>query len=443
MNDLLNGPGDGGTFRDTPLAEERGSRIQSQATIQRLSRRVGKYVQVSLSGLRVRLDSFAEGDENRLASYMSLNVDDFHVADSISRASPFKMVGEWFSDVHHPRESNNGLVSLKMATWHPAIRVTDEDVLVSDEADARIQILPLRCTIDQRAVKFLQAFFHHVDDKRLPYSEPGQYSVPPPVFRVFRSLPFKMKVDYIPETIDREALRDGALVELVNLSPIDDMVLSLSAVRIENELGFDSVLSLLVRAWIQEIVSTQLMKFVTNVRALEPITSVSGAAADMVVLPWDAFRNGDSVKKALRSGARSLVDTVTYELLTTTSKLTEVFAAVSQSQSGVPVGGLPSRPIGVPRNVADTAQHGLESLARGLQQANYKVVIVPYREYHRNGVTGAMTSVAKGIPVAIAAPVSGAAEAVSYALLGARNQLRPDIRMEEEVSQRGLHSNTR
>ena len=74
------------------------------------------------------------------------------------------------------------------------------------------------------------------------------------------------------------------------------------------------------------------------------------------------------------------------------------------------------------------------SLARGLNAANYKVVVVPYREFMRNGVTGAVTSVIKGIPVLLVAPVTGATEAVSYTLLGARNALRPDIRAEEEAS---------
>jgi autophagy-related protein 2 len=92
--------------------------------------------------------------------------------------------------------------------------------------------------------------------------------------------------------------------------------------------------------------------------------------------------------------------------------------------------------------MTDTATHGLESIARGFQEANFKVVIIPYREYQRNGTTGALKSVLRGIPVALAAPASGAVEALSFTLLGARNQLRPDIRKEEEVNQRGLRHDT-
>jgi autophagy-related protein 2 len=80
----------------------------------------------------------------------------------------------------------------------------------------------------------------------------------------------------------------------------------------------------------------------------------------------------------------------------------------------------------------------LESIARGLETANYKIVIVPYREYRKSGTSGAVRSVMRGIPVAIAAPVGAATEALSYTLLGVRNQVRPDIRKEEEANERGL-----
>jgi Autophagy-related protein C terminal domain len=101
---------------------------------------------------------------------------------------------------------------------------------------------------------------------------------------------------------------------------------------------------------------------------------------------------------------------------------------------------LPSRPLDAPRDLRDATPHVVETLTRGLQTANYTVVIVPYREYRRRGAAGAISSALRGIPVAIAAPASGAAEALSYAAIGVRNQVRPDLRREEEASLRGLHS---
>ena len=331
-----------------------------------------------------------------------------------------------------------------MITWHPTIRVTPENRIANDECQAVLTILPLRCNVDQRAIRFAGAFFRtdgkdeNDSGETLP---PSLHFVPPPLFRRFVVKPCKMKIDYVPQRIDTKALKDGAFVELINLSPLEGLVLNLQKVKIEDVVGFGAVLSILVRSWISDICATQIVKFVTNARPFAPFTNVAGGAADLVVLPWEALKNGERVQKAIRAGVESFASALTLETLTTTSRVTEFMAdGASRLSSPGPDGRmLPSRPLQTPRNVTDTAQHAVESVARGLQEANYKIVIIPYREYHRTGARGAARSIMKGIPVAIAAPASGAAEAVSFALLGARNQLRPDVRKEEESSQRGLH----
>lgn len=171
----------------------------------------------------------------------------------------------------------------------------------------------------------------------------------------------------------------------------------------------------------------------------EPFTDVGQGLTDLVILPYEAFKQGDSIQRAMRKGMKSLAETVVFQTLTTSSGLTKYAADL---MADILVGGrpneasnpLPSRPIAVPKGIQDVRRHACESLARGIQTANYKVVVVPYREFTRSGVTGAVTSVIKGIPVLLVAPLTGATEAASYTLLGARNALRPDIRKEEEAS---------
>lgn len=339
-----------------------------------------------------------------------------------------------------------------MVTWHAAQRVTPDDQIANDETEFALKLLPLRCLLDQRAIRFARAFFHNNDGDTEPMMLPtGLHAIPPPLLRSFRVRPLKLKVDYKPEKIDAKALRDGAIVELINLSPLDGMVLTLQEVIIENEVGFGPVIGILVQRWIQDICATQLVKFVANARPLEPITNVGASAFDLVVLPWEAFQSGDSISRALRSGVSSLASAVVYETFHTASQMSEF---VAQMVSRVTSTGsteshpfqdqihplmLPSRPLRIPRTIGDASPHAWESICRGLRTAGYKIVVVPYREYHRSGASGAARCVLRGIPVAIAAPTSGVAEAVSFTLLGARNQLRPDIRKEEEASLRGLH----
>lgn len=337
-----------------------------------------------------------------------------------------------------------------MVTWHASKRVTDDNEIANDEAEFALRLLPLRCFLDQRAIRFARSFFAGDDNDEEGNLPAGLHAVPPPLLESFRVRSFKLKVDYKPEKIDTAALRDGAFVELINLSPLDDMVLTLHEVLIENEVGFGPVVAILLRRWVQDICATQLVKFLSNSRPLEPITHVGGGAFDLVVLPWEALQNGESIRRGLRAGATSFAAAVAYEALTLSSRITEFVAdtvsrvsAPPSFSSGTMNRMLPSRPIRVPRTVTDASPHAVESLSRGFQAASYKIVIVPYREYHRSGAQGAARSVLRGIPVAIAAPASGAAEALSFALLGARNQIRPDIRREEEASLRGLHPSFR
>jgi autophagy-related protein 2 len=352
--------------------------------------------------------------------------------------------------------SSSCILRMQMVTWHPLNRISSDDKVANDESDVVLKIHPLRCIVDQRAVAFIRAFFNRVDDQDDNQQNMCQllpshlYAVPPPLFTTFRVRPLKLKVDYRPQKLDTTALRNGAVVELINLSPLDGMILTLKAVNIKNEVGFGTTMSLVVRRWVEDICSTQLHKFVTKSRAFEPISEVGGAATDIFVLPWEAFQNGESMTKAIKAGAKSFSKVTMYELFNTSSRIANFVGTnvsrVSTSANATAyhsnrTGGnlLPDRPLSAPRTVFDTGPHVLESLSRGLQEANYTIIIVPYREYHRSGTTGAVHSVIKGLPVAIAAPTSGAAEALSYALLGARNQIRPDMRKEDEVILRGLN----
>lgn len=338
--------------------------------------------------------------------------------------------------------------------------MTPDKDIANDESEAVVKLLPLRCIIDQKAVRFIRAFFRSKDEggddhdgggdeSSISALSPNLYAIPPPLFRSFRFKPCKIKVDYRPEKIDTRALRDGAFIELINLSPLDGMILTLDGVGEENVVGFGDVLSLAIRQWIADVASTQMYKFLTSTRYLEPFANVGGASADLIVLPWEAVRNGESLSRALRAAVDSFSGAVAYEACTTASRAAQFVANKASKLSSFvgsrdPFSGggampLPPRPLATPRGLMDTGPHALESLSRGFQTASYKVIVVPYREYRRRGPRSAVTSVLRGIPVAIAAPTSGTAEAVSFALLGARNALLPDIRKEEESLERGLH----
>ena len=103
------------TFKYTPLPEEKGARLAYQAKCRRLARRAGKYLQVSVSGVCLRNDSFLLPSNHRLSSCLNLKIQDFFVAETISGNKPLKMVGEWFSENEHPRDSRDGLLMMKVS----------------------------------------------------------------------------------------------------------------------------------------------------------------------------------------------------------------------------------------------------------------------------------------------------------------------------------------
>lgn len=106
------------TFGNTPLPEERVAMLEDIAEKRRFSRRMNKFLQISLSGLKMRLDTFSESEEHRLASCIDITMADFFVAETISTAKPVKLLGEWFNETEHPRDSNDGLIMMKVSNVH-------------------------------------------------------------------------------------------------------------------------------------------------------------------------------------------------------------------------------------------------------------------------------------------------------------------------------------
>jgi len=445
MGDLLGGQDSlepATTFQNVPLPEERVVSMRLKAEERRLARRTNRFFQFSASGVKVRLDAFPETSQHRLASCLDLTLNDMFLSETLSSSNPIKMLGEWVNEVEHPRDSSDGLVMFKLVTWRPEIRVTSDGTIMGDDTRSLLSLLPLRFFLDQGTIRFIKNFFEKEEDEEYstPVDDIARFAEP--FCKSFKVKPCKLKVNYVPDKVDVDALRDGSLVELVNICPLEDMVLQLQPVAIRQTSGWGSVIGQLTKLWIEDIVSTQLYKFVANAVPFQPLTSVGGGAAEMVVLPWEAFKEEGDVIGAVRTGTFTFVETLAYETLNLTSKLTKFAASkVATTLQGAGLPSAPSRPDRVPRRLTDTARHSLESVSRGLKTANYKIVIVPFREYRKGGPTEAAKSVMKGIPVAIMAPLGGASEAISYTLLGVRNQVRPEIRKEDEAAQRGLHHN--
>jgi len=123
LNGLLYGGSQSDTFRDIPLPEEKSRMMKEKNALRHWSRRSSRYMEVSVSGLEARIDSIKESDVHRLISCIDVSAKDFFVAETIGSVHPVKMVGEWVSDLEHPRDTKDGLFSTKVSRRYFKMRV--------------------------------------------------------------------------------------------------------------------------------------------------------------------------------------------------------------------------------------------------------------------------------------------------------------------------------
>ena len=116
------------------------------------------------------------------------------------------------------------------------------------ESRVTMELLPLRFFMHQSALRFIRQFFRIEGDGEDADQE-SEYCPPQAFFRAFKVKSTQVKVDYKPFAVDTSALKDGSYIELLNLLPLEDMILRLAAVELRNLTGWGSVLSELTCTW--------------------------------------------------------------------------------------------------------------------------------------------------------------------------------------------------
>ena len=116
---LLNSLVDDGLGEDEyKNAKKSSSNHQKPALLpqpkRRMPRQNERFFQLSATGLKLRLDSFQESQKHSLCSCMDLSISDMFLAETISSGTPVKILGEWFNEIEHPRDSNDGILMMKV-----------------------------------------------------------------------------------------------------------------------------------------------------------------------------------------------------------------------------------------------------------------------------------------------------------------------------------------
>eukprot|EP01099_Mayorella_cantabrigiensis_P008330 TRINITY_DN778_c0_g2_i1.p1 TRINITY_DN778_c0_g2~~TRINITY_DN778_c0_g2_i1.p1 ORF type:complete len:155 (-),score=49.07 TRINITY_DN778_c0_g2_i1:107-571(-) len=112
-----------------------------------------------------------------------------------------------------------------------------------------------------------------------------------------------------------------------------------------------------------------------------------------------------------------------------TSNFNSTFNAQQQQQQQQQISNRASQP----ENVAEGVQNAIESLTKELKTAAYTIIAIPVREYQNTGTGGAVKQVIRAVPVAVFRPMIGLSVGLNQALLGLRNEIQQNKKLEEDL----------
>merc|ERR1719410_263657 len=189
------------------------------------------------------------------------------------------MIFEWINDFKHPRDESDGIIMMKMVTIRPTAKISSDQKLMNDESLVLLELLPLRCHLDQSALRFIRSFFFSREQPKQEEELVGTF------FREFRVKPCQLKVNYRPNDIDMKALHNGSFIEVLNVFPLENMELTLRTVEIRNVCGWGAAFSHLNSHWLADVCDTQMYKFLTDAVPFHTITTLGGGIFNLVLLP--------------------------------------------------------------------------------------------------------------------------------------------------------------
>jgi hypothetical protein len=121
--------------------------------------------------------------------------------------------------------------------------------------------------------------------------------------------------------MDLHQLKEGNLVELVNLFPLEDATMVLDRVKVKGVRGIDKLMNALVSAWLPHITSTQIPGVVSGVAPIRSLVNIGTGVADLILLPFDQYKKDGRIVKGIQHGVSSFARTTTSEAVKLGTKL--------------------------------------------------------------------------------------------------------------------------
>lgn len=258
------------------------------------------------------------------------------------------------------------------------------------------------------------------------------------------------RLDYSPAAVDRSALFGGRFIELVNLIPIDGLLLDLPRVREAGLTNAAAVGRIVAAQWAHDITRNQLHKLLAGVNAallpLRSLANITAGAANVVLLPVQDYRRTGRVRRGIVDGVAGLGRALALEAIDLTSGLLRGTGAslkhiehafgdsgAADDESGC--GGQRPRSqdaavrrshfVGQPSSAGEGVMQAMRRIGQSVQSAAHTIVAVPVVEYEERGSGAAAKAVVRAVPLALLRPLRGLTEGVTLALSGIRTSVDP------------------
>ena len=285
-------------------------------------------------------------------------------------------------------------------------------------------------------------------------------------FMFTRDVP--IRIDYSAKYVD---LTQGALAGLLaGLTSLNCSELTLKKVKYQNGIvGVDRLLSLLVTEWLADIRQNQVPNILGGVGPMYSVLQLVQGIKDLFLLPIEQYQKDGRLIRGIQKGAHSFTSSTAMSFLDLTNKLLGAIKFAAElafdimSPEGTVVQGKLPHPSGI-RNKRTTKivkrpsdmregvfnalavvqevsesqlektrfltaffcyQQGLDETARSLAEAAAS-------EHARKGLSGAVGGILRQVPSTLVKPVILATTATTNVLEGVKNQVAPDVRIEEQ-----------
>ncbi|KAI8145032.1 hypothetical protein BJV82DRAFT_666949 [Fennellomyces sp. T-0311] len=452
-------------------------------------------IEVRLDGLSLNLDLMPS--THNIGIHLLLKIRDYQIIDNIKTSSWHKFLGYMRPDSHElPRERGSVMLHFELMGLRP---VKHDPTL---EFRFKLKLLPLRLYVDQDALNFLVKFFTF--DKSLLRStefanatiqidqaeeEPGSE-----IFLQHIEIhPIVLKIDYKPKYINYGNIKEGQLVELVNLFHLDGADIQLSHIKLTGISGFSRLADKVAKEWLPHIMNTQVPHMVSGVSPIRSIVNVGSGMADLILLPIQQYRKDGRIVRGIQKGTQSFARATAMEAINLSARFAsgaqvileqaDDFLSPSRRHEFVPLeydvdlvnqaeedddgffhanaavaaaaaneyhlyhhhksGTSLSKFANQPSDISEGLQFAYNNLSRNLGAAAQTIFAVPTEIIQDDGIpesnyssspssSSQAKAVIRAVPVAVIKPMIGLTGAFQSIMVGLRNTIDPAMRLQSE-----------